>query len=71
MLRLLPVSEREEFGRPLDPLPWEPSKKHHQATQAGLWRRLLRGGFPELVAEPDRDTLTWSATCDRFVKWGT
>jgi predicted AAA+ superfamily ATPase len=62
MLRLLPVSEREEFGRPLDPLPWESSKTQHHATQAGLWKRLLRGGFPELVAEPDRDISLWHSS---------
>jgi predicted AAA+ superfamily ATPase len=28
MLRLLPVSLREESGRPLAPLPWEPQKRH-------------------------------------------
>ena len=48
MLRLLPVSQREEFGRPLDPLPWEPQKKHpavNHLRPADLWKNLLRGGY--------------------------
>jgi hypothetical protein len=28
MMRLLPVSDREEFGRALDPLPWESPAQH-------------------------------------------
>jgi uncharacterized protein len=65
MLRLLPVSQREECGRPLDPLPWEPPKKHtavnHRAA-AVLWQSFLRGGYPELVAEPDRDISLWHSS---------
>jgi hypothetical protein len=62
MLRLMPVSHREESGRPLDPLPWESTKKHTTANHAapsGLWQRFLRGGYPELVAEPGRDIPLW------------
>lgn len=63
MLRLLPVSDREEFGRPLDPLPWESSKpKHSNGKRVGpsnLWEGLVRGGYPELVAGPHRDIALW------------
>jgi uncharacterized protein len=65
MLRLIPVSQREEFGRPLDPLPWKPSKKHSAANHiapSGLWKSFLRGGYPELVAEPDRDISLWHSS---------
>lgn len=59
MLRLLPVSRREEFGRPREPLPWEPSKQHpvinHHFSQSDLWASFLRGGYPELIGEPDRE----------------
>ena len=65
MLRLLPVSQREEFGRPLDPLPWERPKAHpavnHMAPM-NLWQSFLRGGYPELVAEPDRDISLWHSS---------
>ncbi len=62
MLRLLPVSLREESGRPFDPLPWERTGAHPAAkpiAPADLWRSLLRGGYPELVAEPGRDLSLW------------
>jgi predicted AAA+ superfamily ATPase len=62
MLRLLPVSQREEFGRSLDPLPWEQPKARlavNHIAPPDLWRGFLRGGYPELVAEPDRDISLW------------
>jgi len=69
MLRLLPVSRREEFGRSLDPLPWEPSSKSRRPRRAGnhpgpsdLWTSFLRGGYPELVVEPDRDISLWHSS---------
>jgi predicted AAA+ superfamily ATPase len=65
MLRLLPVSQREEFGRPLDPLPWERPKMHPAVKRMAprdLWQSLLRGGYPELVAEPDRDISLWHSS---------
>jgi uncharacterized protein len=65
MLRLLPVSQREEFGRPLDPLPWERPKRHpavNRIAPPDLWRSFLRGGYPELVAEPDRDISLWHSS---------
>ncbi|HXN48953.1 MAG TPA: ATP-binding protein [Bryobacteraceae bacterium] len=65
MLRLLPLSQREESGRLLDPLPWEPRRKHPAASHAApahLWRSLLRGGYPELVANPARDISLWQSS---------
>ena len=65
MLRLLPVSQREESGRTLDPLPWESSKKHNAVPRiapSDLWKSFLRGGYPELVAEPDRDIPLWHSS---------
>jgi predicted AAA+ superfamily ATPase len=65
MLQLLPVSQSEEFGRPLDPLPWERPKKHpavNHRVPSDLWRSFLRGGYPELVAEPDRDIWLWHSS---------
>ena len=65
MLRLLPVSQREELGRPFDPLPWERRRPHstvNRIAPADLWQSLLRGGYPELVAEPDRDVSLWHSS---------
>jgi hypothetical protein len=65
MLRLLPLSERERRGRPLAPLPWEPAKRRFapgRMAPTDLWRSLLRGGYPELVAEPDRDIGLWHSS---------
>lgn len=64
MLRLLPLSQREEFGRSLNPLPWEPpvNARTRGLTPAELWKSFLRGGYPELVAEPDRDLSLWHSS---------
>ncbi|MGO9095755.1 MAG: ATP-binding protein [Bryobacteraceae bacterium] len=65
MLRLLPVSQREELGRPPGALPWERPKTHpavNRIAPPNLWRSLLRGGYPELVAEPDRDISLWHSS---------
>lgn len=69
MLRLLPASRREEFGRSLDPLPWESASKSEKPRRAGhhpgrsdLWTSFLRGGYPELVAEPNRDISLWHSS---------
>jgi hypothetical protein len=65
MLRLLPVSQREEFGRPLDPPAWETPKRRSAVNHLAppdLWRNFLRGGYPELVAEPDRDISLWHSS---------
>jgi hypothetical protein len=65
LLRLLPVSYREESGRPFDPLPWEPAPKHRATSRvmaSDLWKRFLRGGYPELVADPKRDVSLWHSS---------
>ncbi len=65
MLRLLPLSQREEHGRPLDRLPWESPQQRAAATHipaSKLWKSFLRGGYPELVAEPDRDISLWHSS---------
>lgn len=64
MLRLLPLSRRESEGRPQLSLPWE--SKARSSSEAPrvfqrLWKDFLRGGYPELVAEPERDTSLWHA----------
>ena len=64
MLRLLPLSRRETEGRPRASLVWErsnlPASKGSPGF-GGLWKSFLRGGFPELAAQPDRDASLWHA----------
>lgn len=62
VLRLLPLSRREAEGRPNATLPWE-SGHTSRARRAdrGIWQDFLRGGYPELVANPGRDVTLWHA----------
>jgi hypothetical protein len=62
ILRLLPLSQREAVGHPDAPLPWERTRGRASRgglSYADLWTTLLRGGFPELAAEPERDASLW------------
>jgi uncharacterized protein len=65
ILRLLPLSQREMKGEPQKPLPWDqplsqtPDKG---PSQIELWKSFLRGGYPELTVEPDRDISLWHAS---------
>ncbi len=61
MLRLLPLSQREVARQSTRPLPWESHAKPASAARRPLerWRGFLRGGYPELVSEPDRDICLW------------
>ena len=65
MLRLLPLSQREALGNAERPLPWEKGGKEppvRASSLRGLWKGLLRGGYPEVVVEPDRDIALWHAS---------
>jgi len=67
ILRLLPLSQLEATGRPRGRLPWERPHRSAQAESARLPHRklrasLLRGWYPELVANPRRDTALWHAS---------
>lgn len=63
MLTLLPLSGREIDGFPQLALPWESDRT--QAASSGknvfanLWKAFLRGGYPELIANSDRDANLW------------
>jgi predicted AAA+ superfamily ATPase len=65
ILRLLPLSHREIRGEPEKPLPWE--RPLGQPSSQGcalrdLWTGFLRGGYPELSVEPNRDIPLWHAS---------
>jgi predicted AAA+ superfamily ATPase len=64
MLRLLPLSRREAVGRPQAALPWESEKtRGTEKTSAyrEIWQDFLRGYYPELVANPEREIHLWHA----------
>jgi len=64
ILRLLPLSRREAEGNPQASLPWElgqPQGTGSQASFQSVWKDFLRGGYPELVANPGRDNHLWHA----------
>ncbi len=65
VLRLFPLSRRESVGRAELGLPWEGGSASRPAPRdayGDLWRAFLRGGYPELAAEPDRDPFLWHAS---------
>ncbi len=65
VLRLLPLSRREAEGRPQAALAWErpygPLTPSPHAFDR-MWPGFLRGGYPELVRQPDRDVPLWHAS---------
>lgn len=63
VLHLLPLSLREALGRPLAPLPWEEDGAGggRDLSYREIWSLLLRGWYPELAAEPERDSTLWYA----------
>ncbi len=65
MLRLLPLSWRESKGHAGIPLVWEDEaalRTGDAVEPAELWRSILLGGYPELVASPNRDATLWHAS---------
>ena len=65
MLRLLPLSQREVRGQPHTVLPWEGKRSRSSWKQVPItdvWRSFVRGNFPELVVEKDRDSGLWHAS---------
>ena len=65
ILRLLPLSRREMEGRPGVDLAWESKRLTSSPTEYSfdtLWRGFLRGGYPELVTQPNRDISLWHSS---------
>ena len=64
MLRLLPLSRREEFGVPHAAFPWESDRVRDEREVASgqLWQHLLRGSYPEIVTDPNRDIALWHSS---------
>jgi len=65
LFRLLPMARREAEGRrESSPILRRPQRWPATTCVSGqdLWAAFLRGGYPELVAEPARDAGTWFAS---------
>jgi len=65
ILKLLPLSYREAAGDPNCALPWESDamgKDLSGLSYLELWKRFLRGTYPELIADGDRDFSLWHAS---------
>jgi hypothetical protein len=65
ILRLLPLSRSEAMGRPQGRLPWERRSAYAKVpgpSLPNLWRSLVQGWYPELVAGPRRDIALWHAS---------
>jgi hypothetical protein len=59
------MSQREMKGAPEKPLPWDRPLSQTPCqgpSQLELWKSFLRGGYPELTVEPDRDISLWHAS---------
>ena len=64
VLKLLPMSRWEVNLHPQRVLPWEIGKAPSlpDLPVMELWGRILRGFYPEIVCNPDRDARLWQAS---------
>lgn len=65
ILKLLPLSFREIAGQPKAHLIWEAKKKQSRGqgyAYAELMKKFVRGGYPELAANPKRDHTLWHSS---------
>ena len=62
-LRLLPLSYREITKTPQANFPWEKGARtgRHHFLFRNLWESFLKGGYPEIAANPKRDVACWHA----------
>jgi hypothetical protein len=64
VLRLFPLTYREILNKPQTLFPWEGKARADLKGPAyqTLWESFLRGGYPELAANPERDVFLWHAS---------
>ena len=65
MLKLLPLSYKEIRGNLQMPFPWESQSKQmgrERDSYNEMWKSFLRGNYPELVSNPDRDINLWHSS---------
>ncbi len=59
MLSLLPLSRSEVTGEPEAAPVWCNGELESRRRESTSWSDLLRGSYPELIANPDRDSELW------------
>lgn len=64
VLKLLPLSTWEANHHPQRTFTWEKGKASSLPVQPiqELWEQILRGFYPEIVCNPDRDARMWQAS---------
>ncbi|RJP29921.1 MAG: ATP-binding protein [Candidatus Omnitrophota bacterium] len=64
ILKLFPFSQREAIGNIHQTLPWEGEEREcvDSPSYVELWKSMLRGYYPELVANPSRDIRLWHSS---------
>ena len=69
ILKLLPLSQREIRFAPHKPLAWETSlppadtiSQRSDTVAPKLWNGILRGAYPEIVSQPERDSRLWQGS---------
>lgn len=64
VLKLLPMSRWEVDHHPQRKFPWEKGKAVSLPGQPiqELWEHILRGFYPEIICNPDRDVRLWQAS---------
>jgi len=64
LLRLLPLSYREITRTPHANFPWEKGARsgRHNKIFRDMWESFLRGGYPEIAANPKQDVAHWHAS---------
>ena len=65
ILQLLPLSRRELSGQAQLPLVWDRKSNGPIALQSDindLWASFIRGGYPEIANQPDRDIFLWHSS---------
>ena len=63
VLKLMPMSRWEVARDPQRILPWETGASHSLPEQPlpKLWEQILRGYYPEIITDPERDARLWQA----------
>ena len=64
VLKLLPMSRWEVNHHPQRILPWETGKETSLSVLSALelWGGILRGFYPEIICNPDRDARLWQSS---------
>ena len=62
ILKLMPFSYHEIRGTPLSPFYWEGNKKNNILPLGEFWNLLLRGGYPELTTNSQKNPTLWHSS---------